>query len=169
MGRDIKKELSIGVKSNRQLSLGAGLSAPETKEKETNSVKESLLARATQNDSKNLVKELYRSGSKIGDGGTADALRYELKTGKLVGGKSHKIKAEERVKQIIVDKLGVSESEVTPQAPFSQGLGADSLDTVELIMEFEKQFDIKIPDDKSETIQNVGDAIKFIEEAKAAE
>ena len=67
---------------------------------------------------------------------------------------------EERVKQIIVDKLGVSESEVTPEA---------TLDTVELIMEFEKQFDIKIPDDKSETIQNVGDAIKFIEEAKAAE
>ncbi len=64
---------------------------------------------------------------------------------------------EERVKQIIVDKLGVSESEVTPD------------DTVELIMEFEKQFDIKIPDDKSETIQNVGDAIKFIEDAKAAE
>ena len=76
---------------------------------------------------------------------------------------------EERVKQIIVDKLGVSESEVTPEATFNQDLGADSLDTVELIMEFEKQFDIKIPDDKSETIQNVGDAIKFIEEAKAAE
>ena len=76
---------------------------------------------------------------------------------------------DERVKQIIVDKLGVSESEVTPEATFSQDLGADSLDTVELIMEFEKQFDIKIPDDKSETIQNVGDAIKFIEEAKAAE
>ena len=76
---------------------------------------------------------------------------------------------EERVKQIIVDKLGVSESEVTPEATFNQDLGADSLDTVELIMEFEKQFDIKIPDDKSETIQNVGDAIIFIEEAKAAE
>ena len=73
---------------------------------------------------------------------------------------------EERVKQIIVDKLGVSESEVTPEATFSQDLGADSLDTVELIMEFEKQFDIKIPDDKSETIQNVGDAIKFIETLK---
>ena len=76
---------------------------------------------------------------------------------------------EERVKQIIVDKLGVSESEVTPEATFNQDLGADSLDTVELIMEFERQFSIKIPDDKSETIQNVGDAIKFIEEAKAAE
>ena len=76
---------------------------------------------------------------------------------------------EERVKQIIVDKLGVSESEVTAEATFSQDLGADSLDTVEMIMEFEKQFDIKIPDDKSETIQTVGDAIKFIEEAKAAE
>ena len=69
---------------------------------------------------------------------------------------------EERVKQIIVDKLGVSESEVTPEATFNQDLGADSLDTVELIMEFEKQFDIKIPDDKSETIQNVGDAINSL-------
>ncbi len=75
---------------------------------------------------------------------------------------------EERVKQIIVDKLGVSESEVTPEATFNQDLGADSLDTVELIMEFERQFSIKIPDDKSETIQNVGDAIKFIEDALAA-
>jgi acyl carrier protein len=76
---------------------------------------------------------------------------------------------EERVKQIIVDKLGVSESEVTPEATFNQDLGADSLDTVELIMEFEKQFDIKIPDDMSESIQSVGDAIQFIVNAKAAE
>ena len=70
----------------------------------------------------------------------------------------------ERVKTIIVDKLGVSESAVTPEATFAQDLGADSLDTVELIMEFEKEFGIKIPDEKSET---VGDAIKFIEDAKA--
>lgn len=73
----------------------------------------------------------------------------------------------ERVKAIIVDKLGVSESEVTETATFAQDLGADSLDTVELIMEFEKEFDIQIPDDKSETIQTVGDAIKYIETAKA--
>lgn len=73
----------------------------------------------------------------------------------------------ERVKAIIVDKLGVSEAEVTPEATFQQDLGADSLDTVELIMEFEKEFGISIPDVKSEGIQTVGDAIKFIEEAKA--
>ncbi len=73
----------------------------------------------------------------------------------------------ERVKSIIVDKLGVSESEVTPAATFQQDLGADSLDTVELIMEFEKEFSIQIPDDKAETIQTVGDAIKYIEAAKA--
>ena len=72
-----------------------------------------------------------------------------------------------RVKAIIVDKLGVSEAEVTPEATFQQDLGADSLDTVELIMDFEKEFGISIPDEKSEGIQTVGDAIKFIEEAKA--
>ena len=70
----------------------------------------------------------------------------------------------ERVKAIIVDKLGVSESEVTPEATFTQDLGADSLDTVELIMEFEKEFGISIPDDKAEKIATVGDAIAYIEE-----
>ena len=75
----------------------------------------------------------------------------------------------ERVTSIIVDKLGVSESEVTPEATFAQDLGADSLDTVELIMEFEKEFDIQIPDTEAEDIQTVGDAIKYIENAKAAE
>ena len=73
----------------------------------------------------------------------------------------------ERVKAIIVDKLGVSVAEVTPEATFQQDLGADSLDTVELIMEFEKEFGISIPDDQSEKIQTVGDAIKFIEDAQA--
>ncbi len=73
----------------------------------------------------------------------------------------------ERVKSIIVDKLGVSESEVTPEATFQQDLGADSLDTVELIMEFEKEFSIQIPDEKAETIQTVGDAVSYIEAAKA--
>ena len=72
----------------------------------------------------------------------------------------------ERVKAIIVDKLGVSESEVTQEATFTQDLGADSLDTVELIMEFEKEFGIQIPDEKAETIQTVGDAIAYIEEAQ---
>ena len=75
----------------------------------------------------------------------------------------------EEVKEIIAEKLSVDKDDITLDKSFTADLGADSLDTVELIMEFEKQFDIKIPDDKSETIQNVGDAIKFIEEAKAAE
>ncbi|MCX6326458.1 MAG: acyl carrier protein [Bacteroidia bacterium] len=69
-----------------------------------------------------------------------------------------------RVKEIIIDKLGVDESEVTPEASFTNDLGADSLDTVELIMEFEKEFNIGIPDDQAETIGTVGDAIKYIEE-----
>ena len=69
-----------------------------------------------------------------------------------------------RVKEIIVDKLGVDESEVTPEASFTNDLGADSLDTVELIMEFEKEFNIGIPDDQAETIGTVGDAIKYVEE-----
>jgi acyl carrier protein len=69
-----------------------------------------------------------------------------------------------RVKEIIVDKLGVDESEVTPEASFTNDLGADSLDTVVLIMEFEKEFNIGIPDDQAETIGTVGDAIKYIEE-----
>ena len=68
-----------------------------------------------------------------------------------------------RVKAIIVDKLGVEESEVTTEASFTNDLGADSLDTVELIMEFEKEFGISIPDDQSEKIGTVGDAVSYIE------
>ena len=69
-----------------------------------------------------------------------------------------------RVKAIIVDKLGVDESEVTSEASFTNDLGADSLDTVELIMEFEKEFNIGIPDDQAEKIGTVADAIKYIED-----
>ncbi len=69
-----------------------------------------------------------------------------------------------RVKAIIVDKLGVDENEVTPEASFTNDLGADSLDTVELIMEFEKEFNIGIPDDQAETISTVGEATKYIED-----
>ncbi len=69
-----------------------------------------------------------------------------------------------RVVAIIVDKLGVEEGEVTPEASFTNDLGADSLDTVELIMEFEKEFNIAIPDDQAEKIATVGDAIQYIEE-----
>jgi acyl carrier protein len=70
-----------------------------------------------------------------------------------------------RVKAIIVDKLGVDASEVKRAASFTGDLGADSLDTVELIMEFEKEFNIAIPDDQAEKIQTVGDAITFLKEA----
>ncbi|MBE6334524.1 MAG: acyl carrier protein [Odoribacter sp.] len=69
-----------------------------------------------------------------------------------------------RVKAIIVDKLGVDEAELTPEATFTNDLGADSLDTVELIMELEKEFDITIPDDQAEKIATVGDAIAYVEE-----
>ncbi|MFA9211970.1 MAG: hypothetical protein RLZZ493_1957 [Bacteroidota bacterium] len=69
-----------------------------------------------------------------------------------------------KVISIIVDKLGVEESEVTHEASFTNDLGADSLDTVELIMEFEKEFNIAIPDDQAENIQTVGDAVSYIEQ-----
>ena len=69
-----------------------------------------------------------------------------------------------KVTAIIVDKLGVDEADVKPEASFTNDLGADSLDTVELIMEFEKEFGISIPDDKAEKIGTVGDAIAYIEE-----
>jgi acyl carrier protein len=68
-----------------------------------------------------------------------------------------------KVKAIIVDKLGVDESEVTPEASFTNDLGADSLDTVELIMEFEKEFNMAIPDEQAEKIGTVGEAIAYIE------
>lgn len=72
----------------------------------------------------------------------------------------------QRVKAIIVDKLSVDENEVTESAEFSKDLGADSLDTVELIMEFEKEFGITIPDEEAEKITTVGDAIAYIENNK---
>lgn len=68
-----------------------------------------------------------------------------------------------RVTKIIVEKLGVEEAEVTPEASFTNDLGADSLDTVELIMELEKEFDLSIPDEQAEKIQTVGQAIDYIE------
>ena len=70
----------------------------------------------------------------------------------------------DKVKSIIVEQLGVDEEEVTPDASFVDDLGADSLDTVELVMEFEDEFDINIPDEEAEKIQTVGDAIRYIEE-----
>ena len=83
-------------------------------------------------------------------------LNYKLKN-KIMSDIASKVKA------IIVDKLGVDESEVVNEASFTNDLGADSLDTVELIMEFEKEFDIQIPDDQAENIATVGQAISYIE------
>lgn len=71
---------------------------------------------------------------------------------------------ESKVKAIIVDKLGVDESEVVTDANFTNDLGADSLDTVELIMEFEKEFDISIPDEDAENIATVGNAVSYLSE-----
>ena len=73
-----------------------------------------------------------------------------------------------KVKSIIVDKLGVDEKEVTTTASFTNDLGADSLDTVELIMEFEKEFNIAIPDEQAENIQTVGHAIEYLESQVSA-
>lgn len=74
---------------------------------------------------------------------------------------------EDTVKSIIVEKLGVDESDVTSDASFTNDLGADSLDTVELIMEFEKEFDLTIPDEEAEDIATVGDAIDYLESKTA--
>ena len=75
----------------------------------------------------------------------------------------------ERVNKIIIEKLGVNQDEVKADSNFTTDLGADSLDTVELIMEFEKEFDINIPDEQAEEIQTVGQAVEYIEAASAAE
>ena len=70
----------------------------------------------------------------------------------------------ERLKKIVVEQLGVEEDEVNPNAKFIEDLGADSLDTVELVMAFEEEFDIEIPDEDAEKITTVGDAIQYIKE-----
>jgi acyl carrier protein len=74
---------------------------------------------------------------------------------------------QERVTKIIVEKLGVAADEVSLESSFTSDLGADSLDTVELIMEFEKEFGVAIPDEQAEKIQTVGDAVAFLEAQKA--
>ncbi|MFM8363622.1 MAG: acyl carrier protein [Verrucomicrobiota bacterium] len=71
---------------------------------------------------------------------------------------------EEKVKDIIVEQLGVNAEQVTPTASFIEDLGADSLDTVELVMAFEEEFGVEVPDEDAEKLQNVGDVIKYIEE-----
>ena len=71
---------------------------------------------------------------------------------------------EKKIKEIIIDKLGIEESEVTDSASFTNDLGADSLDTVELIMEFEKEFNVSIPDEDAEKIGTIGQAISYLKE-----
>ena len=71
---------------------------------------------------------------------------------------------DQRVKDIVVEQLGVKPEQVTPQAKFIEDLGADSLDTVELVMELEEEFGIEVPDDQAEKLQSVGDVIKYVEE-----
>ena len=71
---------------------------------------------------------------------------------------------EDKVKEIIIEQLGVEEDDVTPAAKFIEDLGADSLDTVELVMAFEEEFDLEIPDEDAEKIATVGDAISYIKE-----
>ncbi len=73
---------------------------------------------------------------------------------------------EQKVKDIIVDQLSVNEEQVTPEAKFIEDLGADSLDTVELVMAFEEEFGIEVPDEEAEKLQTVGDVVKYIEENK---
>ena len=72
---------------------------------------------------------------------------------------------EEKIKKIIVEQLGVNEDQVTPEAKFIEDLGADSLDTVELVMALEEEFGNEIPDEEAEKLQSVGDVIKYVEEA----
>ena len=71
---------------------------------------------------------------------------------------------EERVKDIIVEELGVEREKLTAEASFMEDLGADSLDTVELVMAFEKEFDIDIPDEEAEKLRTVGDALKYLQD-----
>jgi acyl carrier protein len=86
----------------------------------------------------------------------------------LANGRCLKVATFDRVKKVVVDQLDVNEDEVTPTASFVDDLGADSLDQVELIMAFEEEFDIEIPDEDAEKIATVGDAVNYIEEKTKA-
>jgi acyl carrier protein len=74
---------------------------------------------------------------------------------------------EQRIKDIIIEQLGVTADQVTPEAKFIEDLGADSLDTVELVMALEEEFGLEIPDDEAEKLQSVGDVIKHVEDSQA--
>jgi len=86
----------------------------------------------------------------------------------LANGRCLKVATFDRVKKVVVDQLDVNEDEVTPTASFVDDLGADSLDQVELIMAFEEEFDIEIPDEDAEKISTVGDAVNYIDEKTKA-
>jgi acyl carrier protein len=86
----------------------------------------------------------------------------------LANGRCLKVATFDRVKKVVVDQLDVNEDEVTPTASFVDDLGADSLDQVELIMAFEEEFDIEIPDEDAEKIATVGDAVNYIDEKTKA-
>jgi acyl carrier protein len=88
--------------------------------------------------------------------------------GAPMSGESSMSETAEKVKKIVVEHLGVEEAKVTPEASFIDDLGADSLDTVELVMAFEEAFGVEIPDDAAEKIQTVKDAIEFIEKQQAS-
>jgi len=103
-------------------------------------------------------EEERREIKKIGD------FLFAIKAKKLEKEKWDKLSIEERARGIICEKLGVEESEVTPDAHFTNDLGADSLDMVEVIMELEKEFKIGIPDDRAEEIQTFGDSVTYLEE-----
>src|SRR4051812_26537646 len=98
----------------------------------------------------------------------ASAAASKLSGFNPAGGALHMASVEEKVKQIIVEQLGVDEAEVTSNASFIDDLGADSLDTVELVMAFEEAFDIEIPDEEAEKIRSVQDAVTYIEKHQKA-
>ena len=111
-----------------------------------------------------ILADIAQFGSKVKSLTIWPQISYFAQIFKIPLNHTHMSDIAQKVKQIIIDKLGVEESEVTPEASFTNDLGADSLDTVELIMEFEKEFNISIPDDQAENIATVGQAIAYLEQ-----
>jgi acyl carrier protein len=112
------------------------------------------------------VAETYRSIVRAGFVGRGSGARFPEIS--IERGYEQMSDVAERVKKIVVEHLGVEADKVTENANFIDDLGADSLDTVELVMAFEEEFGVEIPDDSAETIVTVGDAVKFLEKATAA-
>ncbi len=101
---------------------------------------------------------------KIDNSFTCDAVAAEVSLARKPSNFMADKSIEEKVKDIIVEQLGVNPEQVTPQASFIEDLGADSLDIVELVMAFEEEFSVEVPDEDAEKLQTVGDVIKYIEE-----